>query len=602
MKHFIYLFFLISFSALSQDLDLRWTEKMYFDNKSEGFFDGFISTNEKYTYSINRNLALQTKKANKKIKLIAHDKETLEKKFELALIGYPENESNKEKYNDLQYYQTSIYEDKILVFWMKKEKQKQTIYVETFSAEFKRDKKLTKIYTYTIPEDLKKTALVNLTYLVVLTNEKVDDKIIIGSEVQQNDEASTFDFITIDKDLDISEKQSVDLPGILDGRSRGKNSRYELGNDGNLYITTYIRVAKEETKKARKERKGIDLSYCVFSIWNFETNDLAEFEIKDDDKGINDFSYLINDKGIKIYGFFCDLDKDKSGNSTHGIFYSVIDNSDLDFNGLNYTYFTKKQLDELFKNDQEAKKKATGITKKAKKKSQENADESIAANYVIEWLFEDKEDMVLFFSRMYNYTVTTCTQTSTGGQTCTTRYYCSKSNVTSMKVSPEGEILWGSHIDRARTYNGWNIYDLNIIQTKDSYIVIYGSSYNDVDGKKKKKKKKAAEARDTFEYGVFNKENGKNTKNVFQVNQKDDEDKKTVNPLKIQVLDNRFYVYNIKIKQKWGKTIPFCIAAVACPYIAVIPFYNGNYKKGEGNFGIITAIEGGSKKKSKKKR
>lgn len=605
MKKLIYLIFLVAFTSFSQDLDLKWTEKMYFDNKQDGFFDGFLSTNEKYTYSINKNLALSTKKANKKIKLIAHDKETLEKKFELALIGYPENKSSEDKYKDLQYYKTSIYDDKILVFWMKEEKQKQTLYVETFSIEFKSDKKLTKVYSYTIPEKLKKASFINLSYLVVLSNSKVDGKIIIGSEIQQNEEASTFDFITIDKELNISDKSQIKLPGILDGKSRGKASRYNLGDDGNIYITTYIKVAKEEAKQAKKEKKGIDLSYCVFSIWNMESNDLAEFEIKDDDKVINDFSYIINEKGIKIYGFFGDLTKDKTGNSTHGIFYSTIDNKDLDFNGLRYTYFTKKQLDELFKNDEEAKKQATGLTKKAKKKSQDNADESIAANYIIEWLFEDKDDMVLFFTKMYNYSVTTCTQTSTGGQTCTTNYYCAKSNVTSMKVSPEGEIIWGSHIDRSKTYSGWDIYDLNVIQTKDSYIVIYGSSFNDVEGgkgKTKQKRKKASEARDSFEYGVFDKQTGENTKNVFQVNQKTEEDPKSVDATKIQVMDNRFYVYHIKIKQNWGKSIPLCLAGLACPYIAYIPFLNGNYKKGEGNYGIITAIEGGgSKKKAKKK-
>jgi hypothetical protein len=603
MKKLVYLFCFLVFNSIAQDLDLRWTDKMYFDNRLEGFFDGFLSTNDQYTYSINKNLALSTKKENSKIKLIAHDKETLEKKFELALIGYPENKLSEDQYKGLRYYKTSIYNDKVMVFWIKEEKDKQSLYVETFSPELKKESKLTKIYTYTYPEKLKKISFTNFSYLEVLSNEKVNDKIIIGSEIQQNEEASTFSFIIIDKELNVSEKKSIQLPGILDGRSRGKNSKYKLGDDGNIYITTYIKVNKEEAKQARKEKKGIDLSYCVFSIWNIKTNDLAEFEIKDENKVINDFSYLINENGIKIYGFFGDLEKDKSGNSTHGIFYSVINNKDMDFDGLNYTYFSKKQLDDLFKNDEEAKKQATGLTKKAKKKSQENADESINWNYTIEWLFEDKEDVVLFFSKMNNYSVTTCTQSSTGGQSCTTRYYCAKSNVTSMKISPEGEIVWGSHIDRSKTYNGWDIYDLNIIQTNDAYIVIYGSSYNDVEGKNKQKRKKASEARDSFEYGVFNKENGQNSKNIFQVNQKTDEDKKTVDAVKIQVLDNRFYVYNIKIKQKWGKSIPLCLAGVACPYIAIIPFLNGNYKKGEGNYGIITAIEGGdSKKKAKKKK
>jgi len=602
------LFIFVSSLTFAQDLKLDWTEKMTFTKKGDGYFKGFIGSNSKYIYAKYGNYTGFGSKKKRMFKLVALDKETLKKKFEVAILGY--DSGINDKYADLDYEKIEIYEDKILLFWSKEDKKKQEIYAESYTSELKKDQKLKKIYQYTVKEDLKRTKLVNRTYVRVLTNEHADNRFIIGAEVQDNDDLNFFKYTQFDLNFEQINEGEIRLPGSLNGKkSTGAYSTYRLEKDGNLYIKTRISVDKDELKAAKQEKKIIDRSYMVFTIWNFDLDNSLTFELKDKDKAIEDFSYVVTEKGISLYGFFGDLEKDQKSASIYGVFFTNISNENFEFNGLNYSYFTKKQLEELFKSDEGAKKSGKTkvlATKETKKKAKENAEESISVYNTIEWIYiNDAGEIVLFFSNMYNYTVRVCTTTSNGAggttKTCYDEYYCRKSDVTALKINAEGEFIWGSHVDRSITYSGWDIYDLSIIQTKDDYYVIDGSAMNSVPGKSKKKRKKASEFRDTFEYATFNKETGKNSVNVFQVNTPDEEDKKQVNPLSLVVVDDKFYMTNIKSKMNVGKSLPLLILGVGCPYLYMIPMVNPNFRKISGNFGVIYPIEGSSKRSKSKK-
>jgi len=343
----------------------------------------------------------------------------------------------------------------------------------------------------------------------------------------------------------------------------------------------------------------------IFSILNLETGDLSNFELRDHDKSINDYSYVITESKIKIFGLFGDLTKDQTGNSTHGIFYTEIESKSLDYDGLKYTYFDKKMLSTLFAKDPEDKKKTIAISKKKRAKNAENDAAAMDVRFGIEDLFSiDDNNVVLFCSKMYNYSVTTCTSNPNGGSQCTTRYYCQKSNVTSIRINSQGEIVWASNIDRIYTFSGTNIYDVQVIFKNNKFYTIYASIYKvDADKKSRKNQKKYKDQIDSFEYAVFDYENGESKKNTFTVNTKEvaAEDRKMVTPTSIIVIDDLFYVNYMKTSIKWGKSIPLIAASCLCPYLMIIPFTNGNYRKGSGNLGVIAPIdEGGTKSKAKK--
>ncbi|MEN9998393.1 MAG: hypothetical protein RI922_1383 [Bacteroidota bacterium] len=582
---------LLSFQSFAQDLELDWSARLEYSNQKDGFFSHFIETNDQYVYGLNTNLALRPSKADDKIKIIAYDKITMKQRASVALRGYKENEAKKDIYKPLDYLKTLVFQDKVYVFWIKSTNQKKSgkeeLYVETFSSELKRIDKLKKIYTHNLSDEIN-TSRFAKSSVVVLGNKEAGSEIIIGSELPQKGDNVEFKFLILNSELETSEESTIELPITLKSTSYGLTSSYEYGKDGNIYVSSTIGLTREERKKAKKAE---DLSYCVLSIINPETTDVKTFELKDDNKKINDFSYVITEKEIKIYGFFGDLEKDSKGQSIHGIFYTAINSSTLEDDGLNYTYFDKKTIDKLFAADKEDKKKTQALSKKKRAAAAKNDDESLDTRYKIESMHViDDKNIVLMCSKMRNYSVTTCTTSPQGGTTCTTNYYCEKRNVTAIRVSDEGEIIWASNIDRSKTYSGWDIYDLKTAFKDNTFYCIYGSSYQiDATVKKGKTRKRYAELRDNFEYATFDYETGKFKKNTFNVNKKNTEkkDMKYVDPLRMQVFDNTFYVNYMVTRQKIG----WCVANVICFPTLYYTMLSGDTKKATGNLGVIKILD-----------
>ncbi|GEM_PF-1123486 len=592
----------ISPIIFSQDLSLNWSEKMEYNNSKNGFFSSFINTNDQYIYTLNSNLALNPSKRDDKVMLIAYDKITMKQVSSVALRGYKENAAAKNTYKSLEYLKTIVFNEEILVFWIQrtntKNDKKEELFVESFSTTLKRNKKLKKVYTSNLPVDVKISRYASSSITVVY-NKDVQNEIVIGSELPVKGENIIFKYLIINNELEVLTENEIELPIKLTNKSYGLTSIYEFGKDGNIYVRSTVSMSPEERKTAKK---GEDRSYCVFSIINPTTSDNSTFELKDDNKTINDFSYVVTDKNIKIYGFFGDLTKDATGNSTHGLFYSEISSKTLEGNGMNYTYFDKSTLDKLFAKDQEDKKKSTALLSKKRKAQQANNDEALDTRFGIEQMFSvDENNIVLLCSKMYNYSHTVCTTNQNGGTSCRTYYYCEKSNVVAIKLSKEGEIVWSSNLDRKITYSYWDAYDLKAVFKNDKFYVIYGSSFAlDAEKKSRKTAKKYKDSRDNFEYAVFENSTGKFVKNTFMVNKKEVEKKerKMVNPTSLVVLDDKFYVNFMVTSQKPG----WCVANVLCFPTLYYSMLSGNTKKGHGNLGVISPIENDGKSNKKKKK
>lgn len=598
-KHLlIILTFFISFSQFfAQDLSLNWSENMIYQNKKDGYFEKIIGSNEDKIFSKFESVTFAGSNSNK-MKIVAFDKTTLKKIGSFPIRGYKENAADRSKYKNLDFYESIVLGDNIFIFWIeevgKKSESKENLYVEVLNADLKREGKLKKIFTANLSSEVKKGRNAGKS-LLVLSNKDIKDKLIIGYEVPLKDDKIVFNYSTLSADLTVGEVKNINLPVKLKTKkSYGTTAKYTLGSDGNIFIQSNVKLSREERKEAKK---GENSSYSILSIVNPETDENTKFELRKDNYNINDFQYIITKSKIKVYGFFCDLEKDPNGNSTHGIFQLDISSDNLEDSGLNFTYFDKKIISALFENDKEDKKGTTIKNKrKAKKSGKDNPDdEALDINFGIEKMFVTPEDdVVLFSSKMRNYSVTTCTSSPSGGQTCHTRYYCEKSNVTAIKVSNEGQIIWATNLDRKMTYNGTDIFDVNVVFKNNKFYVIYGSGYNTDNEKNKKKRKKYAEYRDSFEYAVFDSEDGNFVKNTFAVNIKDQDKKtrKTVNPISIEAIDENFYVDYKKIKP-WSY--------MYCAYVAII---NPGSIKADGNLGVISVLEpekGGGKKKSKSK-
>lgn len=592
MKYLVYLLLLSLLMGTqnlnAQNFDLKWSQKMQYDNFKDGFFQEFVGSTDQYVYGIYNNLALTKKRKSKQMKLIAFDKKTMKKVGEFPLKS-KKDKSRNDKLKDFQYSKTVVLKDAIYVFWTKTSKSQTDVYAESFDVELDRKEKLKKVYTAKAAPAGKKLSSI-APAVVILNGKDGNNDLLIGSEIAKGKgENIEFDYITMDSDFKEVDKGHITLPIAQTTKFAGLSSYYEYGTDGNLYIKSYVRMSKDERKAAKK---GEYSAYSILSVVDVATGDITPYTMKYDGLNIFNFDLVTEGGEVRIYGFFNDMDKDPSGLRTHGIFYTTIDKGQMD--EPKFSYFDKKTLAELFKNDAEDKKKTYG-SKRKKEKNKPMDEEALDESYVIEIAkIVDKDNIVLFCSKVYNYTVTTCTATSGGGQTCTTNYYCRKSNVTAFKLNNDGEIVWASNVDRLKTYSGWDIYDMRVVSDKNKFYVIYGSSY-DVDATKKSRKtaKNRKEVRDNFEYAVFDMETGKSKKSEFVVNQPGvkKKDRKIVSPLAIQVFDNQFFVNSSRVTMKPWLTAAGCTVSLACPPVLYYVFISGDMRKGTGYLGTIQVVK-----------
>lgn len=565
----------VAFSWLyAQQAEVRWSDKQTYDNSLAGFFQEFLEGNSKFIYARMSNYS-RTKGGFKKI--VAFDKKTM-KEIHSATVEDKDKDPMAEKvYKDMAYYKTIVFENVVYIFWLKRGSGKEELFVQTFSSDLKPQKQLKKVYELvTLPKTVKDAAM------LVMGNKHGGERILLGGELSAaKNEKVRFEYKLLNSDFSFASSHQVPLPVVATGNSYGLTSSYEFGDDGNLYIKTYVRLDKEERKKLKKGEASV---YPVFTMVDLATANVKSYSMKFEDKNVFDFDFIADNNSLKAFGFFCDLNKDKEGNDTHGIFYTTIDNTSFQVTDMNFTYFTPTQLNALFTSDKEDRKDKKWFQSSKKAKSE---NESLASGFTIEDVVSpDKQHLVLFCSRTINYTVRTCDNKGH----CTTRYYCEKRNVTVFKIGNKGEITWASNIDRKATYSGWDINDLRALKKGDKYYVTYGSDYfmkaqeKNFMSKKPKKYK-----RDRFEYAVLDNENGKFTRMEYQVNALNTkkENVRTITPVDVVVGEQNFFVLSSTMGHKAWAWVAGIAGCFCCPIIPWIIFNTGSARTGTGYLGAI---------------
>jgi hypothetical protein len=538
----------------AQDLTGTWSDKEIYSKKLNGYYDDFEGSNSKYVYSTSRI-------GRKKIFIVSHDKSTMKETGSVALFDV-KKEGDSKKYKGIRYYKTIVFENTIYVFWLIDSKLKDELFVESFDSKLKRLNPLKKIYELNSSKtDLRKAEL------FVMGNQKAGEKIIIGGELAANEgQDLKMEYKLLNSDFTFAAANQVALPvKALKGSvrslfsTRGSDalsSSYEFGDDGNLHLKTYVSISKEEkqelkdkkkeaTGEEKKALKQMATSYAIYSIVNVPSGKIYSYSMRADNKNILNFDFVVSKTAIKLIGFFNDVNK---GGTLNGIFTASVDPKSYTITNLNFTYFTAEQLNTLFAKDKEEQKK---LSEKASKKKKDAA-ESLRGNYEIENVqVLDKDNVVIVCSQMYNYSITTC---NSKGQ-CTTRYYCQKDNVTLFKVNTKGDIVWASNLDRRKTYNFWNAYDVSVINKDKNFYITYGNDFNVLvgegrDGKNKKKKKSKGQKNDRLEYAIVDYNTGTIQRKEFIVNaiNAKKEDLKRVSVLDMNAIDDQFYTHYSKKK------------------------------------------------------
>ncbi|MEQ1733930.1 MAG: hypothetical protein ABL940_09660 [Bacteroidia bacterium] len=545
----------------AQTVSVKWSDREEY-TKATGTFGTFAGGNTKYVYTkYNKN---SRKHPDAQVKLTAYDNTTMKQVASVPLIGFKENESDKDKMKGLKYFDQIVFENTINVFWTKYEDGKTQLYAQIFDAKLKSKVKLKKIY------EVKAAGKKSSPTLFVLGNKSAGEKIVIGAELPRDKgENVRFEYKILKNDLSFDASNQITLPYATTATTNTLSASYEIADNGFLYTKSYIQMDKEDKKNLKKNESAY---YNLLTVINPASGKSTSHALKYENKNLFRVSYIAANGKTKIYGMYSDLLLDKKGNDLHGIFYAEIEDGEPMISTPKFIDFDKVTLAKLFAKDTEDKKKSGLFASKDAKSSDE---ESLKNDYVIEQVVSlDKDNVVLFASRMNNYSVRECTG-SGSSRSCVTKYYCEKSNVTAFKIDNTGKLVWASNMDRKCTYSGWDVYDVELITDNDNMFLTYGNTYTTEENKKTgKEKKKAKGWKDSkFEYAVFNYKTGEYKKQFYVVNKEGTpkKDEKTIGG--IYNIENKMFFNYTSYKVKPWAWIG-CIAGFACPPLFFLPFSN----------------------------
>jgi hypothetical protein len=519
-------FIFTAFHFFAQEMKMTWSQEVKMTKKT-GFYNSILGRND--------NLLYVKFSSYSKIRITAFDKMTMKEKFTVPVKGFPENKATKADFKGLDYYRTIIFSNSVYTFWIKESKEKDELFVQTYDANLKMTKPLRKIYELKSFKGAKKKA-----ELFTMVNQSLGEKILIGGETAGNKGDNVkVEYKILNADFTFSNAGQAELPLQITGRSNSLSSSYSFGDDGNLHVKSDKSLTIVNLEKGTKE------TYIV------------EFK----NKQIFDFDYIYDQNTIRVFGLFCDLTKDKSGNDNHGIFYAIINSATLKLESENFTYFTKEQLDKLFAEDQSDRKDNKLFQSK---KSKDSEDQSLKTNYSVENVLKEGKDLILICSIMYNYTVTYTTTNSNGTTSTRQEPRCNKRNLTVFRINDKGEIKWATNVNRSITYPSHYVYDINSIKKDNTIYVTYGSDFisDKPEGNKKKKCcssniAAAKEMRDKIAYATFDLNSGVSAVKEIVVNQPKipNKDRKIVDPTNIETLGGDFYIVSEKYNMRANSLI-----------------------------------------------
>lgn len=544
------LFFSVLFlQGNSQEIGFQWTNPITIKGSEGGIFDHVVGQNSEFTYIVNRELRSSVRYGTVYLHAISNNGKKLSHSILLR-------DKKSDSHEDMKLTRIFIQEDNIFVFWEKENRENLEVYVQTFDSRLKKGQALKKIQQYPVSEGSK----VKKPVFFVLSNKSLQGKLLLGAELSATKGSSVkVEARVLNKDLSFETLAQFDLPIAAKSNSSELTSFYEYGDDGNLHVTTRI---QEDRKDKQKE------FFDLYTFVDLSNGTSFHYPFKFENKRILGIDVTVTKEEVNFIAMYMDLSPSVRNNKKvkiNGLFRSTLDKERKTLAKTQFEAFDQKFLKNLYQDDEK------DLVKKKKAGQSEEIDDS----YVIEEVRQHENgDITLFTTIKENYSVTTCQPRGP----CITNYYCRKKNVTIFNLDKNGNIIWAQNIDRSFTYDGWNIRDVTVIEDKDNYYVVYGSTPTLTKFFPTEKAKKIKKS-DVLEYAVVNKNTGKVKTKLYEKNKQGTSKKEKVsfNSSTIQLFDGQMSTYHNNTKRTTSGKIVRGFSIILFPIGLFTGF--GNYNR-----------------------
>lgn len=580
----VLLFALLAWSEPSsaQYMEFEWSDQYRYSNRKTGFFSEFIGTSTSSIYLLQRNISKSKPYDNSKLSIVALNKNNLAEDTLVPIKGFPANVNLEKQLESMDFVKAIVAEGKVIVFWRKLYNTDSTrteeIYAQTYKSDLMPGLPLKKVFEF-VQEIEDQSSVFDPTMCVVLTN-KESDRIVLGTE-KFIEGTIEFQYVTLTSGLSASAVRKVLLPQKSLELPENITSTYDLGSNDNIYIRSIVPYTKEELWEMEPYHAK---TYLAFTVVKVESAEHCTVKIESEGKTITDYDYQSAGGKTRILGFFGDLTEDTTGIDNQGLFYADVDNENLSKTELNFISFEKPTLRRLY------------AKKKRKPKTKDTDEERILnTRFDVEHI-ETMSDssLVIFFTREYNYLDQWSRSDLNGENVYESNPIYYKDDVSAMRLSSDGEILWTRSIEREAMYEGNDVADIRVLFKYDEFFVIYG---NELAKLKSPRGKKNRHLTSEMEYATFDPNSGRAKVESTEVNEPKTEkrDMHYLDPNSAVVIDGQFYFYKMRVRQNplWTAANVVCFPTI---YYSVL---TGNTKAGKAEFTMMRVMDGKRPRKRK---
>ncbi len=538
------IFIVLSFVSLNgqeSDFLIKWSDKQEYNDKTNGYLDDIIGDNSKYIYVINNISRFNGMRKDKKLRIVAYDKNTMQKKISVNIKGFEENENGHILIDQMKVKEYVILENIIYVFWVYETAEKDELFVQSYTSELKEIAPLKKIYEVKSKAENNKKA-------ELFVFGTTDGKVIVGGELSaKEDENIRLSIKILKPDLTFSSLNQIALPILTSGRvSNSLSSEYFLGKNNNLHVISKVSLVEKNSEQFQNYQSSF---YYMLSVINPENGKIKSVFLKYDNKKITNLNYHKHNKSIFFSGLFTNLTKSKSPNGVFSIQYDYKLNTFLE---PNFSSFTHQHIHYL-----------------------KNKQKEYSFDYDFVSSITDINKTTLIYSKTERYS-------GNGGP------YQKNYNIITISLNSIGDIDWVIRTERKAVYKGWHHNDIKAFSNNGLYYVLYADDYS-FDPKFNRRVKKSKNVKkSTFNYLILNPKNGQVIKKMYNTNvlKESKDNKKYINIENIIKYNNNLYVNSIKMKMKpHGKVL--LVILLPTVYGTFIPFLVPSFAHGYGYLGKI---------------
>jgi hypothetical protein len=373
-----------------------------------------------------------------------------------------------------------------------------------------------------------------------------------------------------------SSLKKVILPQKPKSINENLTSEYELSSDGLIHIRSTVSYTIEELFYLDAKHAK---TYPVLTVVDLESGAQKSVKFKTEFRTITDFSYSSIGGKTRALGFFGDFTEDTTGIDNQGLFYADVDFNNSEEPKVNYVYFDRSVVNRLFPKSRKRARRGYDLP---------NQEEVLATRFDIQHITPMPDSsLVFFFTEQYNYTETDTKSNLNGENEYSVQEFCKNKNVSAMRFSAAGEIMWVRSEDRTISYQGNNVSDIRVVYIYDDFIVLFG---NEITKLSPPKGKKLQHLTSELTYYTFDRNSGRTKEYTTPINEPKTEkqDMKYLDPNSAVVLDDQFYFYKMRVKQHPLWTVANIVVFPTFYYSLL----TGNTKVGKADFTVMKVMEG----------